>query len=77
MPHTKIAKPVHGSDSLQKEHSDAVVHAPQNGERSLDEMIAVSAYFRAERRGFAPGSELADWLDAEAEYGNRPSLNTN
>jgi len=32
-----------------------------------DEMIAVAAYFRAERRGFAPGDPKADWLAAEAE----------
>lgn len=30
-------------------------------------MIAEAAYFRAERRGFAPGSALQDWLEAEAE----------
>lgn len=30
-------------------------------------MIAEAAYFRAERRGFAPGSELFDWLAAEIE----------
>ncbi|HKT71731.1 MAG TPA: DUF2934 domain-containing protein [Steroidobacteraceae bacterium] len=30
-------------------------------------MIAESAYLRAERRGFAPGHEEADWLAAEAE----------
>jgi Protein of unknown function (DUF2934) len=28
--------------------------------------IAREAYFRAERRGFAPGYELDDWLAAEA-----------
>lgn len=28
--------------------------------------IATEAYFLAERRGFAPGSELDDWLAAEA-----------
>lgn len=31
------------------------------------EMIATSAYLRAERRGFDNGSELADWLAAEEE----------
>lgn len=31
------------------------------------EMIATSAYLRAERRGFDSGSELADWLAAEEE----------
>lgn len=30
-------------------------------------MIAEAAYFRAERRGFAAGYELQDWLEAEAE----------
>jgi hypothetical protein len=30
-------------------------------------MIAEAAYFRAERRGFEPGSELYDWLAAEIE----------
>jgi hypothetical protein len=30
-------------------------------------MIAVAAYFRAERRGFTPGGEVEDWLEAEAE----------
>jgi hypothetical protein len=29
--------------------------------------IALSAYYRAEARGFAPGSELEDWLEAERE----------
>jgi hypothetical protein len=31
------------------------------------QLIAVAAYFRAERRNFAPGCELEDWLEAEAE----------
>lgn len=30
-------------------------------------LISHAAYLRAERRGFAPGNELADWLEAEAE----------
>jgi hypothetical protein len=29
--------------------------------------IATAAYHRAEKRGFAPGYEVQDWLDAEAE----------
>jgi hypothetical protein len=31
------------------------------------EIIARSAYYRAERRGFAPGYEVEDWLEAERE----------
>jgi hypothetical protein len=30
-------------------------------------MIAEAAYYLAERRGFTPGGELQDWLDAEAQ----------
>lgn len=30
-------------------------------------LIAEAAYFRAEKRGFAPGHESEDWLAAEAE----------
>lgn len=30
-------------------------------------MIAQAAYLRAERRGFAPGGDLEDWMAAEAE----------
>jgi len=29
--------------------------------------IAIAAYYRAERRGFAPGREIEDWLEAERE----------
>lgn len=39
-------------------------------ERGLGEryaMIAEAAYYGAERRGFVPGHELEDWLQAEAE----------
>lgn len=30
-------------------------------------MIAEAAYYRAERRGFAVGGELDDWVQSEAE----------
>ena len=30
-------------------------------------LTALAAYFRAEKRGFAPGGELQDWLEAERE----------
>ncbi|HUY03773.1 MAG TPA: DUF2934 domain-containing protein [Rhodocyclaceae bacterium] len=47
--------------------------SPKAGERSApatlqrEQMIAVAAYFRAERRGFLGGDPNADWLEAEAE----------
>lgn len=40
----------------------------QAGDRAQRQaMIAEAAYYCAERRGFAPGHELEDWLRAEAE----------
>ena len=35
------------------------------------QLISRSAYLRAEQRGFAPGLELQDWLEAEAEIDGR------
>lgn len=32
-----------------------------------EQMIAEAVYFHAEKRGFAPGNELSDWLQAEAD----------
>jgi DUF2934 family protein len=29
-------------------------------------MISEAAYYRAERRGFAPGGEVQDWCEAES-----------
>jgi hypothetical protein len=33
----------------------------------LYEMIREAAYYRAEKRGFAPGLEAEDWAQAEVE----------
>lgn len=44
----------------------------------LDEMnarIAELAYYKAESRGFAPGNELEDWIEAEKEVcGGSPGM---
>ncbi|MGZ4954490.1 MAG: DUF2934 domain-containing protein [Methylobacter sp.] len=33
-----------------------------------DAKIAELAYYKSENRGFAPGYELEDWLEAEQEF---------
>ncbi|MCF7984472.1 MAG: DUF2934 domain-containing protein [Thiohalocapsa sp.] len=33
----------------------------------VEQMIAEAAYYKAQQRRFAPGSEMDDWLDAERE----------
>ncbi|MDR3419433.1 MAG: DUF2934 domain-containing protein [Nevskia sp.] len=44
--------------------------APHNwAEREA--MVATAAYLRAQKRGFAPGHELEDWLAAEAAIDGR------
>jgi len=45
--------------------------APETEQRALREMVATAAYYRAERRGFTPGTELDDWLAAETEIGTQ------
>jgi hypothetical protein len=35
------------------------------------QLVAAEAYFRAERRGFAAGSELDDWVAAEVAVDTR------
>lgn len=34
-------------------------------------LIAETAYYRAERRAFAPGGQLQDWIEAESEIDER------
>ncbi len=49
----------------------AVVPMAPHLDRPRQTAIAEAAYFRAERRGFAPGHELEDWLAAEREIEGR------
>jgi hypothetical protein len=35
------------------------------------EMVAVNAYYRAEKRRLEPGHEMDDWLEAEQDIINR------
>lgn len=41
----------------------------------LRKLIAEAAYYRAKKRGFAPGHELEDWIQAEAEVMDRLGAN--
>jgi hypothetical protein len=47
--------------------TQALLAAPPATGSTPESMIAMAAYYRAERRGFAPGHELEDWFAAEAE----------
>lgn len=43
---------------------DDILNTPDD---ELQAKIAERAYYRAEQRGFAPGYELEDWIEAEKE----------
>jgi hypothetical protein len=45
----------------------ATAKAVRIGSRDREQMIAEAAYYRAERRNFAGGREMDDWLAVEEE----------
>jgi hypothetical protein len=56
----------------RKAASGTAADAPANGQTKLSpeevyRLIQESAYFKAKARGFAPGHEVQDWIEAEAE----------
>lgn len=44
----------------------ALNRSEKEGEDKLS-CIAIAAYYKAEARGYEPGHEMQDWLDAESE----------
>ena len=48
-------------------HSQQSSHKGGMDPDKLWKMIAESAYYKAEKRGFAAGHEIEDWLEAEQE----------
>ena len=51
----------------QKVNSDPEESGDTLNSVDLDARISELAYLKAESRGFEPGHELEDWLDAEQE----------
>ena len=47
---------------LQSSYKDDINHLDK-----FRKMIAVCAYYKAEKRGFSSGHEIDDWLEAEQE----------
>jgi len=74
MRHTTLAKTPSQSAQAEPAATASPVAAAgdaANGaipsEAELMEMISEAAYYRAEKRGFSPGLEADDWVQAEAE----------
>jgi TfoX/Sxy family transcriptional regulator of competence genes len=57
------------SDELEEETEEARAESGRAAPtaRQREQMIAVAAYYRAQKRNFDPGHDLEDWLEAEAE----------
>ncbi len=69
-----VRKPASRATSKGRAAGDECDDAGRRDPVSAEErqrMIATAAYLRAERRGFAPGHETEDWLEAEAEIDRR------
>ena len=57
---------------MNTEHES--LHTSYSPDIDLDEfreMVAVNAYYRAEKRGLENGYELDDWLEAEREISSQ------
>ncbi|HEX8986455.1 MAG TPA: DUF2934 domain-containing protein [Rhodocyclaceae bacterium] len=63
-PAKKAAAPVSRKDPPKKDPPGRKTDIPAEQRRNY---VEVAAYFIAERHGFTPGRELADWAAAEAE----------
>lgn len=59
----RAAKKTVNEDVSNHEEESLTIFLPDR-----DAKIAELAYYKAESRGFAPGYELEDWLQAEQEF---------
>lgn len=69
---TTAAKPVAAAKPAAEKKPAARASTARKGKNGVTPeqrylMICEAAYFKAEQRGFAPESEVQDWLDAESE----------
>lgn len=66
---TAHAKALNPDDQLLSlgRSSRSMAQRPAMSDSERNERVSVAAYFRAEKRGFAPGGELDDWFSAETE----------
>ena len=60
--HGETAAAVPKKPTARKKKTEAAVASADVGG-----MIATAAYYLAERRNFAPGHELEDWIEAEKQ----------
>ncbi|WP_047537690.1 DUF2934 domain-containing protein [Methylotenera versatilis] len=57
-------------NAFQEENHIPVIGKVSNSKSKCNHKVtdvALCAYYKAEARGYEPGHEIQDWLDAEAE----------
>ncbi len=59
------------SEPKRRDKAAAPAQAKPLSNEQLYNLIAETAYFKAKARGFAPGREVQDWIEAEAEVRER------
>jgi len=64
----KIDDLIPSAKEIQKQ---AALKEAQKADEIAKRLVAAEAYFLAERRGFAAGNELEDWVTAEAVVDSR------
>jgi hypothetical protein len=65
-PRSTTAKPRAATTTTPRKRASSIADISVSAEER-QRMIREAAYYRAQRRGFAPGDAMADWLAAEAE----------
>lgn len=71
---TNATQPVNGIERESNEPISNALSANAENVEACSEYdkyasIAENAYYKAEARGFEPGYEMQDWLEAETEIG--------
>jgi hypothetical protein len=71
-PQRPAAKPAPDTPSMRPADGKASGNtAARLSPEDVYKLIQESAYFKAKERGFAPGHEVQDWIEAEAEVRRR------
>jgi hypothetical protein len=68
---TPVTKSTTPQREVPEPAADEEPPAEQPSPEDIRRRIEMQAYFKAKARGFAPGYELQDWLEAEREVKQR------
>ena len=67
MPKMNGRSPLAPAGTKRNHGETATLPASGIGAQKREMLLEQSAYFRAEKRGFAPGNDWQDWFEAEQE----------